>query len=766
MTAGGLSSDSTESRTVGNPVVFGGTVQLGSGVPEFSGELVLSGSATLTGSRTLDVRSPVVLSGPIGESGGSHGLTKSGDGMLTLSGQSTYSGATTISSGTLLLAGGANRLPAGGGVVVNGVTAVLDLGGQSQSVAGNVTVAGNGLITNGTLTTLAADFTPGVGTGEIAAVLAGDVGLVKNTTGVLTLSGHNLYTGTTTVSGGVLRVASGLALGGTTAGTVVTSGNRLELAGGVVVTGESLAIAGNGGNNNGALQSQSGDNTWAGPIVLSAASTRIGGLLGTTLRVSGEISGTGPLIMRPEGSVTSTAVIELSGANTYSGGTVVYAGTLRLAGGDDRLPTTGGLTIGLAGNVLYGSVDLGGFNQTVAGLSSLGSNQPLQVIGNSSTTADSTLRVNLGSGTNTFAGQLIDTIGAGTRTFALTKAGSGTLVLSGTQNTFSGDTLLEGGVLRITDGLALQHSTLHTGSGSAGSIQFSGFTSGTLGGLRGSNNLVLSNTSGAALALTVGGNGRSTVFSGELSGGGSLTKTGSGSLTLAGLNTYAGATQIEAGRLLLTGTLGGSGVSVASGAVLGGTGRVSAPTTIAAGGILAPGASTGRIEFTSGLTWGGGGVLQFEINDATGTAGSTTSGWDLIDVTSGSFAITATSADPFTIDMITLTATQEPGLATNFNNSIDQAWLLLQHTTEIGAFDTDAFLFVTTNFQNPLFPGAGFGLFRGDSSLVQGLISGATNEQLYIVYTVPEPTGLILAGLGLAAAAALTRKRAVTRKRP
>jgi autotransporter-associated beta strand protein len=67
--------------------------------------------------------------------------------------------------------------------------------------------------------TPAADFTPGAGTGEIAAVLAGDVGLVKNSTGTLTLSGNNLYTGTTTVAVGVLRVASGLALGGTTAGT-------------------------------------------------------------------------------------------------------------------------------------------------------------------------------------------------------------------------------------------------------------------------------------------------------------------------------------------------------------------------------------------------------------------------------------------------------------------------------------------------------------------------------------------------------------------
>ena len=82
-------------------------------------------------------------------------------------------------------------------------------------------------------------------------------------------------------------------------------------------------------------------------------------------------------------------------------------------------------------------------------------------------------------------------------------------------------------------------------------------------------------------------------LSGPLSGPGSLTKVDSGTLTLAGSNTYTGPTTINQGKLVVDGWLTNSAVSVNSGGTLGGTGNLTS-VTVYAGGNLAPGDSLGR----------------------------------------------------------------------------------------------------------------------------------------------------------------------------
>lgn len=604
-----------------------GTYRLGG----LSGTLVLDQAAQITGANVLETTGNVTLAATMNHSGGTFVRA----GTLALTGgddRLPTTGAVTVSGGTLALGSTSQTVP---GITLGGVAgsaATVDVGTGSLRLGGNVTysatnnppaatITGSGgtlaLLGNGTFTvgnsgsralTVSAIIADGDGTarsltkdGTGTMVLEGNntfTGGVTVTAGTLIIDGTNAYAGVTSLSGPntAVRVRNTLALGTTAGHTTVASGSRLELAGGVTVTGESLSLAGTGGSGSttfGALQSQSGDNTWAGPVNLTAASSRVGGLLGTTLRISGVISGTGQLIIRPEGGTTSTAIIEFSGANTYTGGTAVYAGTLRLAGGDDRMPTGGAFTMGLSGNALYGNFDLGGFNQTVAGLTAVGNNIPLQVIANSSTTADSTLTVNLASGTNTFGGQLNDSINGGTRKLGLTKSGAGTLVISGGSNTFSGATRLDGGVLQVGNALALQNSTVDTRTGSAGSLSFGTQTAATFGGLTGANSVALQNASAAAVALTVGGNGDSTTFGGSLSGAGSLTKAGIGSLTLSGVNTYVGNTAVNAGTLVAGhanafGTTGsvtigdgavlgvGAGVSFARPLTIPGTGRVSA----------------------------------------------------------------------------------------------------------------------------------------------------------------------------------------------
>jgi autotransporter-associated beta strand protein len=136
---------------------------------------------------------------------------------------------------------------------------------------------------------------------------------------------------------------------------------------------------------------------------------------------------------------------------------------------------------------------------------------------------------------------------------------TGTVVLGGT-TTYGGTTTIAQGTLQIASSLALQNSLLnHTN----GSVTFNGITSATLGALSGSQNLSLINTASAALALTVGANNLNATYTGALTGSGSLTKSGAGTLTLAGTNNFTGGTTVLGGNLTVGGgTFGSSGGTI------------------------------------------------------------------------------------------------------------------------------------------------------------------------------------------------------------
>jgi autotransporter-associated beta strand protein len=127
-----------------------------------------------------------------------------------------------------------------------------------------------------------------------------------------------------------------------------------------------------------------------------------------------------------------------------------------------------------------------------------------------------------------------------------------------------------------------------------------------------------------ALNLAVGSNSLSTTFSGTLQGdaGSSLTKVGTGTLTLSGANTYTGGTTISNGALFVktkpdSGT--GSGKVAANTGTLGGTGTIGGAVTVGkgngSGAFLSPGTNgIGTLTLKDTLTFKLDGTYQFEVN--------------------------------------------------------------------------------------------------------------------------------------------------------
>lgn len=187
---------------------------------------------------------------------------------------------------------------------------------------------------------------------------------------------------------------------------------------------------------------------------------------------------------------------------------------------------------------------------------------------------------------------------------SITKTGGGLLTLSGA-NTYGGGTTITAGRLAAAGGSAIPNGGTLTVEEN-GTLQLD--SDETIGSLAGSGTISLGGS-----RLTLGENGVDTEFSGSIGGTGGLTKQAECTFTLSGANTYSGATSVDAGTLLLTGTAPGSDVTVASGARLGGA------TTIKSlhnSGTFTPGNSIGTANITGDYTAASGSVTEVELDDA------------------------------------------------------------------------------------------------------------------------------------------------------
>ena len=288
------------------------------------------------------------FAGMLQNGAGTVALTKTGTGTQTFTGTNSFSGAVTIGGGVLAVTNDA----ALGAIPASPVTNVTFTAASTLRFLGSTTVHSNRLFN---LSAGNATFDVQANTVTVPGSIKGAGGLVKpNSAGTLILTGTNAYTGATTVSdaqgvASALRVATSQALG-TGAISIGSGGNsdqsRIELTGGITIANTfnawtsrnntapnilnvsgvntvNSAISGGSGGGQSTLQSD------AGKLIMKGASTT----RQLNLQGAGDGDYQGALNMNGYGLVKSGAgTWTLSATNTYTGTTVINAGTLVVNG--------------------------------------------------------------------------------------------------------------------------------------------------------------------------------------------------------------------------------------------------------------------------------------------------------------------------------------------------------------------------------------------------------------------------------------------------
>lgn len=338
----------------------------------------------------------------------------------------------------------------------------------------------------------------------------------------------------------------------------------------------------------------------------------------------------------------------------------------------------------------------------------------------------------------------------------LWKGGAGTLILSGTNNSFAGRVVCWQATLRASSlSPSGQRSSLGTGTtlqfGSGvngGNLEYVGAgdvtdrqvqvgggsaTGGGTGGIynNGTGPLQFTNpifsiahsSATVARTFTLGGSNAGpnliagAIADNNLAGGGvvRLTKKDSGAWILSGTNTYTGGTFVSNGTLRLDGSVTGL-LSVNAGTTLSGSGLVNGALALN-GTVIPSGSSTGASGRSRQLTaasavLSGGAVYVWEITNAVGTAGSD---WSLLNVL-GTLDVQAAATNKCVIQLRTLTAGNLPGPVAGFDNNLDQTWLIAR-AGSLSNFDASKFTLLDTGFTNDL-QGGVFSLVQSGNDLL------------------------------------------------
>ncbi|MFM7244708.1 MAG: beta strand repeat-containing protein [Planctomycetaceae bacterium] len=589
------------------------------------------------------------LAGPLVSGSSVGGFTKAGPGLTTLTSTSnSYAGATRIEGGMLAASG---RLYAGSVGTASAVTVAsgtlfasnfsdlptgslgnlpaaadrITLDGGAVRLAGSGSTgrgftigAGGGLVElqpgvnvlflettpAARVVSLGGDLTlhATTGSGTLAKAYMGTGGLIKTGSGTWTLAGANTYSGTTRVVAGTLRIA----------GTSSLVGSTLDLnpadAGGVVFvagTASTFELGGLSGSR---------------ALAIGSHSLRIGGNGGST-SFTGSIAGAGGIEKTGPGTLT------LGGSNAFAGGVTVAEGMLRFTQAA-ALPASATMRIGADGTLaLPAGSPLGDW--IAAGRIDAASSGAIAISGSLGAALDLSRVPGLslgGSGSANFSGTIVADpsgvrLGGGDGTLTVTanlaanrliKTGADTVTLTGS-NAFAQGIDLRGGLVQPASPAAF---------GTTGTITFAG------GGLRFSSGDAtdysprFSQAPGQHFRIDTAG--RTVAFSQPLSSaGGSLTKLGEGTLSLAATNALDGTVRIAAGTLSIAGTTALAAATLDLAAGDSGTLAFTAPTprtyafagltgsrNLAIAGHTLEIGGTGRSTSYAGVISGSGGLIK------------------------------------------------------------------------------------------------------------------------------------------------------------
>jgi autotransporter-associated beta strand protein len=604
-----------------------------------------AGSSTLTINGGESGDTGVVIT----DGSGTVSVVKNGSSALILRGDSTYSGGTTLNDGQLALVStnalGTGTITLNGGILrtqdstAQNFSNNLEIGGSIQLgiASTGATMTFNGATTIlGSGETRSVNFLSGSGTNRTPVIFAGAIGdggngngLSIGTSGTAAGAGNfttvafgagsgdtaaNTYTGLTTVGGEQTRLLLDKAAGTTAiAGDLTISAGRIDLARSEQIADTAvLTISGGLG---GALVDLGGFTETVGSFAVSSTTTAerlangtliASGGTGTNtvdnfdgiLTISANLQGGNQLFK------TGNGILHLSGSNTYTGGTLIRQASTSTNGtaygvvlkADEALGS-GSLRLDPEA-VGQARLALNGYNQTVSALSSSATGLSIIEANGDEGGSVSTLTVNQATDT-AYSGILRDNFNTTSATLALVKTGSGTLTLYGNNNTYSGGTTLSNGVLRLGHANAAGTGLITQSSG-ASTLQIN--TTGTVANAMSIYNIQTLQT------VTLSGNkalnnatytvdpGTTTTESGVLSGGGGITKLGTGTLLVTASNTFTGTVDVQAGRLSL---------ASATGSAAGGTTNVIVATSAT---LLI--AQSNQVNNTAGVTLSGGTIQR------------------------------------------------------------------------------------------------------------------------------------------------------------
>ena len=603
-----ITINGTISRASGaNDITINNTMASGS-VLTFAGNFINLETGT---TRNLNIigTGATVWSGVIQNSGGA-ALTNiiynsfGGVGSLTLSNTNTYTGNTTITAGLVTISNGAglgntstgNVTVSSGGalelqnnittpakaITISGVGTAVAQAGALRNLSGSNVLAGTvtlgaaaiiqsdaGTLTLNTAATSIAAVTFGLtvqGAGNVLvsnAITGTTATVTKFGSGTLTVAGANTYTGLNSALGGIFAVTgSATDVIANTSGLVVGGGGTFQYNGASTGSTETLgALTLNNANSGfGSIQSVYGTsgNT---ALTFSSVTARNSGA-GVNYLVTGGLNGSTNMIVL-NGQTTNSFI---NAGSFFGGSSYAFndtAGFVRgmVYGTDSQTSAANALTPGTHSQItsnqsvgsslsirtlnISGTADLtmgtgtslmlvdGGILETGGGSSTISGGTAINAL----LTPDLTVR------TDAVSDNL--TISTSIAALGLTKNGNGTLTLSAA-NQIQGTVRSQQGALIIGNSAALQRSTLDMNVVDSGSVTFGSFASLALGGLQGARSL----STGSA-NLTIGANGATTTYSGALTGSGTITKSGGGTLILSGNNIgYTGG-----GSTVNTGTL-------------------------------------------------------------------------------------------------------------------------------------------------------------------------------------------------------------------